>query len=163
MPTFQTQQAVQQSKQAQGARFGNRSWKGTAFIIEALVLLIFVAGALAVLLSIFVQSYNVNERTQSETDAILLATNAAEAFSAAPAEGTFVAIEGDYVARNTVQAQSTSSGIMYQAHIEVYSLEGVNAHAGQTFNVNDDVPIDFDAAQPIYELTTARYVSREVS
>lgn len=149
--------------ETQSSRFFQRNWTGTAFIVEALLLLVFVAGALAVLLNVFAESYEVGTKSQNEARAILAATNAAETFAAAPAEGFFVASEGDFVTNCVVRAEKTSSGTMYHAQIAVYSLEDINVRDEASVTARDLAPISFEDMVPVIELSTSRFLSGEVS
>lgn len=142
--------------------FFKRNWTGAAFIVEALILLVFVAGTLAVLLNIFARSYTVGQASQKEARAILVATNVAETFAASPAEGIFVSTEGDFVTSCLVQEEKTSAGTLYNARISVYSLKDFERDDGEALTANDLVPVYFDSWTPVYELTTARYISGEV-
>lgn len=149
------------ASETQQKRFIKQGWTGTAFIVEALILLVFVAGALAVLLNIFVESYVVGTRSQEEARAVLVASNAAERFAAAPTAGIFVSSEDDFVVSCVVEEEETAAGALYHAQISVFLLDDEDRDElkGRDYLV----PLYFDAPEPIYELTTSRYVSGEVS
>lgn len=151
------------SYQAQDQHFTKRSWTGAAFIVESLLLLAFMAGTLAVLLNIFAQSYTVGSQSQDKALAIVAATNTAETFAAAPEEGLFISPEGDFVTNCVVEAEKTSSGTMYYAHIAVYSLSDIEVHDNTLEAMRDYFLVHYDSLVPVYELDTARFVSGEVS
>lgn len=143
--------------------FFQRKWTLTAFLVEALVLLVFVAGTLGVLLSIFAQSYKVGIESQTEARALMMAANTAETFAATPAEGVFFREEDDYVTLCVVTEEPTPAGTMYRAQIAVYSLQELNARPERSNLSSDYSWVDIDLIPPIYKLTTARYVSGGVS
>lgn len=108
------------------------SWTGTAFMIEVLVLLLFLVASLAVLTQAF--AYSVNEAKQADriTQATTLAQNAAEEFSANPqavaagqpvgqndAQGT-----DNFTVSCTVSNELQATGTFYTAHISVSDGEG---------------------------------------
>lgn len=133
---------------ARAKRDTSRGFSSTAFLVEALVLLVIVAGVLAVLMSVFAQAYNTGKQSRDEAAAILLASNMAEEFSATPEVGVTVAKDDAHVAYCTVEAQPQEGGVLYFAHIAVYESDEATNEAAE--------PSAIDA---IYQLDTARYVS----
>lgn len=114
-----------------------------AFIIEMLVLLVFVAGCLAVLIQMFSFAHHQGQENAKTVKAIHLASNAAECFSADPTAAPEREVFDDMVVFTTVKSESRSAGTLYIATIEVYSADDRDAQAG---------------SRPFYGLETARYV-----
>ena len=134
-----------------------RPWHGSAFIVEALVLLVFLIASLAVLMQVIGGAHERGEDADRLSNAIILASNDAEAFSADPTVGdlitTYALVDDELVVEagndatasadrydvtRTVQAQAQQAGILYEAHIEVTSDDAI-----------------------VYQVDTARYVSNE--
>lgn len=134
-------------------RTSTTTWHGAAFIVEALLLLVFLAFALAVLMQLFGTAHSRGVEERALTHATMLATNTAEAFAAAPGadsltasfdvDGNLLATTADeaagddvYVVTRTVTPEQTDGGTLFQALISVEK-------SGQT----------------VYELETSRYMS----
>lgn len=134
-----------------------RPWHGSAFIVEALVLLVFLVASLAVLMQIIGGAHERGEAADRLSSAIVLASNDAEAFAADPASGNleaaYVLVDGELTKADglsddpdasafgltrTVEAQQQPGGTLYTARIVVSS-----------------------GGEVAYELETARYVSNE--
>ncbi|WP_270295274.1 hypothetical protein [Eggerthella sinensis] len=135
-----------------------RPWHGAAFIVESLVLLVFLMASLAVLMQVMGNAHERGIEADKLSNAIILASNDAEAFSADPTAGDrsvlFSLVDGElieltgatddaastdrYQVERTVQQHAEKAGTLYEAHIEVSS--GGNA---------------------VYEVNTSRYVSGE--
>lgn len=118
------------------------SRSGIAFIIEMLVLLVFVCGCFAILVQMFAYSQQLGERNYKQVQAIDFASDIAEAFSADPLSVPEVEILDDLVAYTTIAEEPQSTGTLYTADITVYSVD--KQEAGE---------LSF-----YYELETARYV-----
>lgn len=112
------------------------TWHGAAFVVEALLLLVFLAFALAVFMQLFGAAHSRGTEERQLTQAVLLAANDAETFAAAPQAGTETTTFDAYVVEREVKAERSQSGTLYRAFITVV-CEG----------------------QPVYELESARYVS----
>lgn len=120
------------------ARHSNR-----ALIVEALVLLVFIAAAVALIIQVFAaaevqgrDAHNLQQSTQ-------YATAAAEAFAAAPANASgtvYYASDGTVVDAQSaafsvitaVTADKQASGTLYHANITVYAADGSQTYAVQT-------------------------------
>ncbi|WP_165053625.1 MULTISPECIES: hypothetical protein [unclassified Adlercreutzia] len=117
-----------------------------AFVVEALFLLVFMMGSLAVLTGLMVSSYERGAAADDLSYAVALASNDAEAFAADPAGqsrgatgaglGASAGIAEGFQLTRDVEQHAQEAGVLYEAHITV-SRDG---HA-------------------IYALDTARYVS----
>lgn len=113
---------------------GKTSWTGTAFMVEALVLLFFLVASLAVFTQLFAYSANGAKEAQRITQATELAQNAAEEFSANPqavAAGQTVglgAAQGEgadgFTVSCDVSNEAQGHGTYYTAHITVTDSEG---------------------------------------
>ena len=114
------------------------AWRGTALIVEILVILVVVVACLTVFVKLFSYAYTSNAYDQHRAHAITLATNQAERFTAdtSPATGTFTQDEGKYTTTWTVTAEPTERGTLYSAVILVSYAD-----------------------QELYTLNTASYVS----
>ena len=112
------------------------TWHGMAFVIESLVLLVFLTASLAVFSLLLSTSHTTGSSTRELTTAVLAAENVAEQFSASPSSVHEETTIGDNVVKTTVTPQSMDGGTLYNATIVVYQQGG-----------------------EIYRLTTARYVS----
>lgn len=116
------------------------TWHGTAFVLEAVVLLLFVALSMAVVCSMFAKAYEIDQEADTLTRAVTLATtgaeNGAETFAANPddescpktmtysfdgesftPQSTYVS--GMYTVTRTVEADKTAAGTLYRARIDV--------------------------------------------
>ncbi|WP_303202001.1 type IV pilus modification PilV family protein [Raoultibacter timonensis] len=123
----------------------DRTTKQAAFIVEALVLLVFILASMAVLMQLFGSARTTGIEAHDLSQAIVLASNSAEKFAATPAEGateTFF-VEEDGALRSadgptddafsvtcTVEGEQREGGTLYRAHIfverhgsELYELE----------------------------------------
>ncbi|WP_165045642.1 hypothetical protein [Adlercreutzia sp. ZJ138] len=122
----------------------HRSRHGRAFVIEALFLLVFMMGSLAVLTGLMVSSYERGAASDDLSRAVVLAANDAEAFAANPEGESLQATDGigatdserDFKLERIVEQHPQEAGTLYVAHI----------------TVSDDERI-------IYTLYTSRYVS----
>lgn len=132
------------------------TWHGTALILEAVLLLLFVTISLGVVVSMLSQSYSLGSRANQTTYAVALAStqarNGAEAFAAHPTKvpkTTYYQVEdgvfqeadqylsGTYVVSCSVSPEEREGGTLYRAVIEV-----------RRYNAT------------VYTLSTAAYVSK---
>lgn len=119
-------------------------WPGAAFVMEALILLLFLATCLAVFMRLFADSNETGVENLRMEEAIVLATNEAERFAANPegaaadpgAVGGVAAAEGTLSVSCNVTPEATAAGTLYRAEIVVSDGDG-----------------------EVYRLVTARYVS----
>lgn len=131
------------------------SWHGAAFIVESLVLLAFLVASLAVTMQLMGAAHERGTEADSLSNAIVLASNDAEAFAANPASGDktarFASVDGELIEApdatspdatlydlvRTVERNDQDAGTLYKAHITV-------VQDGKT----------------VYEVATSRYVSQ---
>lgn len=144
-------------------------WHGTAFLIEALVLVAFLMAALAVVLSLFASARAEEARAARLSEAVTLAQNAAEAFAATDEPVSRVRQEagaqtGDlYVVAVDVAAEERATGTLYTATISVSAAdtpEGADVAEGASGATNAESAAGGEA---LYTLDTARYVAASAS
>lgn len=112
---------------------------GRAFIIESLVLFIFLVATLIVVAQLFFASVSMSVEGQNLERATVIASNVAERFSADPTSTDLDATEDGLDVTCTVTPEGAGNGMLYKARISV-----------------------FDDGNCIYSIQTSRYVS-EVS
>lgn len=129
-------------------------WSGAAFLVEAMLLLVFVAASLALFVQLFAASADRAAASRELTDAIAVATATAERFCADPVgvEGEFT--EGDMLVVCRVEPQKRTYGTMYYATISVYPADSAPAKAQPA---SDEQPAP--TAEPVYTVQTAKYES----
>lgn len=149
--------AVDLSRLRGGNARDRRPWHGAAFIMESLVLLVFLVASLAVIMQLMGGAHERGTDADELSNAVVLASNDAEAFAADPTNGnrtaTFSLVNdelveladvGDtatahrYDVTRTVQQHDESAGTLYEARIEV-ACDG----------------------RVVYGIDTSRYVSNE--
>lgn len=117
---------------------GNASWSSAAFIVESILLLAFLAASLAILTCTFALSLNRSAEGRALEAAAIGAANVAERFADDPT-GVSTRTEADgLVITCNVTSEPRTGGTMHRAQISVYA-DG--------------------AEEPVYALSTARYVS----
>ena len=117
---------------------GSRS--GTAMLVEAMVLLVFLTAALAVFMQMFSLSLVRANESRELTTAVAAASDVAERFAAYPEQAAGEqTVEDMRVVCNVVE-QPRDSGVLYRATIDVYAA-------------------DDPAGEPIYFITTANFES----
>lgn len=121
------------------------SWHGTAFLIEALLLLALLTGCVAVFMQLFAQANAMGTESASLSGAVQIASNEAETFAADPhtwgVGETSEDVDG-YTVTRTVEAQDASHGTLYVATILVEAANDSSSEDAVT-----------------YTLSTSRYVS----
>lgn len=120
------------------------SWHGKAFLVESMVLLVFLVASLSVLVSLFVQARIEGAAGERLSQAIQLAQNAAEEFAADPAAAQGLTLEdGGLVATVRISEEPHEAGSLFNATVTVVDAEGSGSN---------------DAGEEVYRLDTARYV-----
>lgn len=126
-----------------------KAWANTAFLIETLVLLVFLAGSIAIFALLFTQSIHTTDSANELSTAATIAQNAAEEFASDPTAVAAGEEVGQGVAKNgsdtwgvncEVSTTETDAGQLMTAHISVYDKK-------------------LGSGEPAYELTTSRYIS----
>lgn len=116
------------------------TWHGTAFVLESVVLLFFIAVSMAIICSLFAEAFEIDQEADTLARAVTLATtgaeNGAETFVANPDDEncpttttysfdgeSFVPqstyVSGMYTVKRTVVADKTAAGTLYRARIDV--------------------------------------------
>lgn len=125
----------------QNAQIAQSTWHGTAFLVEALLLLAVLAGCIAVFMQLFAHAHKLGVENGELSQAIVAASNAAEQFSASPTTVPETTTVGEgYQVATTITPETASSGTLYRAHIVVTK-----------------------AGEEVYTIDTARYVSASSS
>lgn len=109
---------------------------GRAFIVESLVMFVFLVAMLAVVTQLFIASAHRSVQGQNLERSVLLASNVAERFSADPLSNNLFLEQDGLIVTCVVTPQTMTSGTLYNAVITVT-----------------------DGYDDIYVLETARYVS----
>ena len=131
-------------------------WLAASFLVEAMLLLLFIMASLAILTSMFAESAERSVQSRSLTEAVALATSAAERFSADPSSVAANEVEGGYIVTCDVAKEPRPGGTMYRATVRVYEAEGESAGEGKT---TSEEPASTVAQKAIYELSTCKYES----
>lgn len=113
-------------------------WASGAFIVESLLLLVFLVGSLAIFTQMFAASAEQASQGGTLSAAVAAAGNTAERFAADPESITTEAHEGDLRVVSNVTQEPRDGGVLYRATISVF---------------------DANNAEPVYTVTTSRYVS----
>ena len=112
------------------------SFSHAAFTVEATILLVFLVGALAVFTQLFARATSTSQEAAQLEEAIVLATDTAERFSADPTNVEASTTQDDLTVTCSVTQTQETGGTLYNAHITVTSENAT-----------------------VYDITTARYVS----
>lgn len=114
------------------------AWAGTAFVVEAMVLLGLVVASLAVYVTLFARARAVAAESHTVSEAVVAAADVAELFAADPASVPAQTAAGELVVQCETVPEQRTAGTLYHATIRVYATGD---------------------AEPVYTLTTARYVA----
>lgn len=108
------------------------AWPGIAFIVEALLLLVFLAVCLAGFMRLFGESHRMAAESQQLEQALLLAQNRAEQFAADPAAAEGESVQGNLAVTCVVTPQETEGGTLYQAEITVRRTDAAASEGAAT-------------------------------
>lgn len=151
-------------------RTDRRVWPGAAFIVEALLLLVFLAGSLAVLMNLNAEADATGRQSAELLDAIVLASNAAEEFAAGPVAAASGRLGSDGSDENVKYADdlllvreangsATEAGTLYEATLTVWRAADVTGvEAVGDGGISYEVTLADRTAEPVYTLETSRYV-----
>ena len=117
------------------------SWSSVAFIVESILLLVFLVASLGVLTRVFSASLNHSVESRTLDASTIAATSIAEHFAADPTDVEERVKLGDLVVTCDVTEEPRAAGTMYHARIDVYDMTGA------------------DASEPVYTILTSRYES----
>lgn len=123
--------AFENRKRRRSAR-GRSAWPGAAFIMEALILLLFLAACLAVFMELFGAANQRGVQNMRYEQAVILASNEAERFAADPAAAAAAVAEGagDTATSDGLEVsvavvpEPTAAGVLYRADIVVTDGDG---------------------------------------
>ena len=160
-------------------RAGQRpAWSGTAFIVEALFLLLFLVASIAIFVQLFAHAEKQSAESVELSRAVALASNAAEHFAANPEAASGVMRADGLVAVYTVTSEQREGGVLYHAEISVYAdnsssssgnaaagssagSSGASASGSSSSALSAGAGTYAPAGEAIYTITTARYVGGE--
>lgn len=120
------------------------TWASVAFMVESVVLLVFLAAALAVLTNVFATALASSVESGVQDEAVVAASSVAERFAADPVDLEPEIALGSLHVSSAVTQERRAGGTMYRAEIAVYDATGRGD------------------GEPLYTLTTSCYRS-EVS
>ena len=163
-------------------RAERRVWPGAAFIVEALLLLVFLAGSLAVLMELNADADAAGQQCADLMDAIVLASNAAEEFAADPVafqeaweadptDDRWLSAPLDEVESGsdmlvvtcTFRADEAEAGTLHRLTLDVHKVRALtdpNQAVAEGIGFEEG-GASFQAweEEPVYALETARYVA----
>ena len=134
------------------ARARKAPWTSTAFIVESILLLLFLAASLAVLAQAFTLSLTHSAEGRTLDAAVAAATNVAERFAADPEKAAGTTQAGDLVVVCATTADEREAGTLYRAHIEVYA-----AGTGSSASPSAPSAPENAAGEPVFSLDTSSY------
>ncbi|MCU7584824.1 hypothetical protein N1614_05630 [Adlercreutzia muris] len=164
-------------------RAERRVWPGAAFIVEALLLLVFLAGSLAVLMDLNADADAAGAQSTDLMGALVLASNVAEefaadpvalqeAYAADPAADQWFSCPLDVVesgsgilrAECTFATEPTEGGLLHRLTLTVWKervLTDREQAADEGYIINDPEGAVFERweEEPVYTVETARYVA----
>lgn len=117
---------------SEGTAIKRSNKSGRAFIIESLVLFVFLVATLIVVSQLFFASINMSSQGRDLERATIIASNAAERFTANPTGANLDATENGLSVSCDVTPQRMGSGILYDADITVTDENDVVIYAIQT-------------------------------
>ncbi|MBR0404708.1 MAG: hypothetical protein IJI68_05850 [Eggerthellaceae bacterium] len=133
-------------------------WSGTAFLVEAMLLLVIIMASLAVFTQLFAESAERANASRSLTDAVAAATATAELFCADPTGVKSEFMEGDLRVVCQVTPERRTGGVIYYATISVYGTESVDSDADGSASEAETAQAGV-AVEPLYTVQTAKYES----
>ena len=126
-------------------RFGLPTWSGSAFIVEALLLLLFLAASAAIFTQLFAHAATQATESLELSRAVAVANDTAERFAADPDSIEDVTLSDGMVVVCTTTSDGYGAGTLYHATISGY---GQDAYP---------VPGELPVGEPVYSISTARY------
>lgn len=104
--------------------FASRSWHGTAFLVEALVLLLFLVASLGIFMQAFARARATGAQATQLESAVALASDMAERFCADPTAVSEPVEEDGLVAICDVEAPAAGEAAPLRATITVTDADG---------------------------------------
>lgn len=109
-----------ESSRRTSANLMRTSWASVAFIVESVLLLVFLVASLAVLTQVFVSSLNRSIESRTLDAATIAASSIAEHFAADPTDVSEETVLGDLRITCKVTEDLHAGGTLYRAHIDVF-------------------------------------------
>ena len=141
-------------------------WSGAAFLIEAMLLLVFVMASLAVLTQMFATASDHANRSRDLTDAVAATSTVAERFAADPSAVPEKQLVGTMYVTCLVSAEHRAGGTLYNADISAYSNEEDADRAlthwqglGASQSSSDILEDSGSASGLVYSIDTSKYES----
>lgn len=122
-------------------------WSGAAFIVEALLLLVFLVASLAIFTQLFAAAAQKSAESDQLSRAVSVASNVAEQFAADPDSVSTVDEIDDLIVVCDTSDEALDSGTLHHATITVYE-RGTAASANSV-----------STGEPLYTIETANYES----
>ena len=115
------------------------SWSSVAFIVESILLLVFLVAALAALTLTFSNALNRSVESRTLDASVIAASSIAEHFAANPTDVQEETLLGDLRIVCTVTDEAREGGVLHHAHIDVFDIRAAKG------------------SDPTYSLDTSRY------
>lgn len=120
-------------------RLSRPPWSNVAFLVEAMLLLVFVMGSMAVCTQLFGQAVERGLQSERLSQAIAAVTDRAELFAANPQAAQGVAREGGLVVVCAVSDEARPGGTFYHATINAYwEASELDAATGEASLAEED-------------------------
>lgn len=135
-------------------------WAGAAFLVEAMLLLVFLIASFAVFTQLFAAAADRANRSEALTEAVVAASTVAERFAADPAAVQRETREGNMVVICDQAVEPRTAGNVVHATILVYAADGApsDSSAAQASG-NGSSAVE---GEPLYVIETARYVGEVI-
>ena len=131
------------------------SWTSVAFMVEAILLLVFLIASFAVLTWVFSSSLNSSVESRTQDAAVIAASTVAEHFAADPTDVEPEVQLGDLRVVTSVTEEPRAAGTMFRAEIAVYDTSA----AGTASSDGSGNGSGTASGEPVYTLSTANYRS----
>ena len=138
-------------------------WPGAAFLIESMLLLVFVAVSIVVFTQLFAASAARAFESEELANAVAAASNAAERFAADPRGVASAEVENGLVVTTDVTPDQRQGGTLFRAVIRVYAISGEGSGAAVSVPQSNDAAapalLAIADSTPVYTLSTSTYES----
>ena len=131
------------------------SWQGTAFIVEALLLLVFLIASSAVFVQMFALASQQGAESVQLARAVAAASDVAERFAANPASVKDAQVVDDLLVTCSDEETTHERGTLHTATIAVYAQDTAGTIGTQRTGDVAAVP----TGEPLYSITTSRFES----
>lgn len=121
-------------------------WAGAAFLVEAMLLLLFLTASMAVFTQLFAEAAERSNQSLDLSAAVVAGSAAAERFAADPTSVPERAVEDNMLVVCDTQAEPREAGVLYHATISVYPASGESTASGAN-----------DPSNPLFVVETAHY------